>query len=59
MPSKKQQITDAERAKRIREAAREHETSNNPEDLDRAFEKVARSKSAGTDKPADRSKKSD
>ncbi|MFZ1961845.1 MAG: hypothetical protein WAU63_11430 [Methylovirgula sp.] len=44
MPAKKHQISDAERAKRIREAAREHETSNDPKDFERAFEKVAKPK---------------
>ena len=33
MPAKKNKITDAERAKRIRELAREAETSNRPEGL--------------------------
>jgi hypothetical protein len=42
MPTKKETITDAERAKRIREAAREHETSNDPKDFERAFGKVAK-----------------
>lgn len=40
MPAKKHQLTDAERAKRIREAAKELETSNDPKDLDRALGKV-------------------
>jgi hypothetical protein len=51
MPSKKHQITDAERAKRIRGAAREHETSNDQEDFERAFNKVAQSKSADSKRP--------
>lgn len=42
MPRKKSQITDAERAKRIRETAREIETSNDPKDFERAFEKAVR-----------------
>jgi len=42
MPAKKYQISDAERAKRIREAAREHETSNDPKDFERAFGKVVK-----------------
>jgi hypothetical protein len=50
MPAKKTQLTDAERAKRIREAAREHETSNDPEDLERAFKKVARAPSSASPK---------
>jgi hypothetical protein len=41
MPAKKTTLTDAERAKRIRAAAREHETSNDPEAMERAFRKVA------------------
>jgi hypothetical protein len=40
MPAKKHQITDAERAKRIKELAREAETSNDPADFERAFGKV-------------------
>lgn len=40
MPAKKHQITDDERAKRIREAARELETSENPRDFERAFHKI-------------------
>ena len=42
MPAKKASPTDAERAKRIREAAREAETSNDPADFERAFAVVAR-----------------
>jgi hypothetical protein len=42
MPAKKSQITDAERAKRIRETAREAETSNDPKDFERAFGKVVK-----------------
>jgi hypothetical protein len=42
MPAKKQQITDEERAKRIREAASELETSNDPKDFERAFDKIAK-----------------
>ena len=57
MPSKKHQMTDAERAKRIREAAREHETDNDPASFERAFTRVV--KSAGSKGPADRPKKSD
>jgi len=40
MPTKKSSLSDAERAKRIREAAREAGTSNDPASFDRAFEKV-------------------
>jgi hypothetical protein len=50
MPAKKQQITDAERAKRIREAAHELETSNDPKDFDRALAKVV-TKKAETSAP--------
>lgn len=44
MPAKKQHITDEERAKRIRETAREFGTSNSPEDFERAFKRVIASK---------------
>jgi Asp-tRNA(Asn)/Glu-tRNA(Gln) amidotransferase C subunit len=56
MPAKKETLTDAERAKRIRELAREAETDNDPESFERAFEKiikvasVARKRTAGTRK---------
>ena len=42
MPVKKTTLTDSERAKRIREAAREAGTDNDPASFDRAFEKVVR-----------------
>jgi hypothetical protein len=42
MPEKKATLTDAERAKRIRDAAREHETDNDPASFERAFAVVAR-----------------
>jgi hypothetical protein len=42
MPAKKTQLTEAERAKRIRELARQSETSNDPKDFERAFEKVVK-----------------
>jgi hypothetical protein len=42
MPAKKASVTDAERAKRIRDAARDHETSNDPASFERAFAAVAR-----------------
>jgi hypothetical protein len=42
MPAKKTNLTDAERAKRIRETAREIGTDNDPASFDRAFEKVVR-----------------
>jgi hypothetical protein len=41
MPAKKHELSDAERAKRIRETVRELETSNDPELLDRALRKIA------------------
>lgn len=41
MPRKKTVLTEEERRKRLREAAREHETSNDPKDFERAFKKVA------------------
>jgi len=44
MPIKKTKLTDAERAKRIRETAREIGTDNDPESLERAFKKVVRPK---------------
>jgi hypothetical protein len=42
MPAKKASLTDAERAKRIRDAARDHETSNDSASFERAFAAVAR-----------------
>jgi hypothetical protein len=39
MPAKKEPLTDAERAKRIRETAREVGTDNDPASFDRAFAK--------------------
>ena len=42
MPAKKTAITDAERAKRMRELARKTEASNDPADLERALEKVVK-----------------
>ena len=42
MPAKKAELTDTERAKRIREAAREHETDNDPASFERAFASVVR-----------------
>jgi hypothetical protein len=38
----KSKLTEAERAKRIREAARKAETSNDPADFERAFAVVSR-----------------
>jgi hypothetical protein len=40
MPAKKTTLTDAERARRIRETAREIGTDNDPKSLERAFKKV-------------------
>ena len=40
MPAKKQRLTDTERAKRIRETAREIGTSNDPTSFERAFASV-------------------
>ena len=40
MPAKKTTLTDAERAKRIRETAREVEADNDPATLDRALGKI-------------------
>ncbi len=42
MPAKKRPITDAERAKRIRETAREAETDNDPKSFERAFAAVVK-----------------
>ena len=42
MPRKKRAITDAERAKRIRELAREVDASNDPAVLDQALGKIAK-----------------
>jgi hypothetical protein len=44
MPIKRATLTDAERAKRIREAAREIETDNDPASFERAFAVVAKAK---------------
>ena len=40
MPKKKHTISEEERRKRLREAAREHETSEDPKDFETAFKKV-------------------
>lgn len=40
MPAKKNQITDAERAKRLKEAARELGTSDDPKDFERALKRI-------------------
>jgi hypothetical protein len=47
MPAKKTSISDNERVKRIRESAREHETSNDPASFERAFAAVAKPKPQG------------
>ena len=47
MPAKKTTLTDAERAKRIRETAREVGADNDPASFDRAFEKVIQSQNQG------------
>jgi hypothetical protein len=52
MPAKKTTLTDAERAKRIRETAREIGTDNDPESLERAFKKVVRLKGTHQDRDA-------
>ncbi len=52
MPVKKTTLTDAERAKRIRETAREIGTDNDPESLERAFKTVVRLKCAREDRDA-------
>lgn len=44
MPAKKTHLTDAERAKRIREAAKKAEASNDPKEFDRVFKAVIRPK---------------
>lgn len=40
VPKKKTFITDAERAKRLEEAAHEYETSDDPKAFERAFKRV-------------------
>ena len=44
MPKKKYIISDEERRKRLREAARAHEISDDPADFERAFKKVLSAK---------------
>jgi hypothetical protein len=53
MPAKKTTLTDAERAKRIREIAREIGTDNDPESLERAFKKVVRPRDIRQDRDAE------
>jgi len=52
--AKKHQITDAERAKRIREAAKEHETSNDPADFEWAFSRIVKDGKAAGRLPKER-----
>ena len=47
MPAKKTALTDAERAKRIKETAREIETDNDPMSFERAFSTVVKRKKKG------------
>lgn len=49
MPAKKSHLTDAERAKRIKELAREAETSNDRADFEQAFGKVVKPSTAKPD----------
>jgi len=53
MPRKSTQMSDAERAKRIRDAARQAGTSNDPAEFDAALDKIIRAASPSnkTDKP--------
>jgi len=46
MPKKKHTISEEERRKRLREAARELDTSEDPKDFEQAFKKVVPSKTA-------------
>jgi hypothetical protein len=46
MPAKKTKLTDAERAKRMRELAREVEADNDPASLDKALRKIVQHRSA-------------
>jgi hypothetical protein len=40
MPKKKQTLSEEDRRNRLRQAARAHETSDDPKDFERAFKKV-------------------
>ena len=40
MPAKKSHLSEAERTKRIREAAEKHGTSDDPKAFEKAFKKV-------------------
>jgi hypothetical protein len=49
MPKKKHVISEEERRKRLREAARELETSSDPKDFEEAFKRVvSRARPSGT-----------
>jgi hypothetical protein len=50
MPAKKTILTDADRAKRIREIAREIGTDNDPASFDRTVKKVVRPEKADVTK---------
>jgi len=54
MPPKKTKISEAERAKRIREAASEAETSNDTRDFERAFVAVTSAPKKRIDHPSTR-----
>ena len=41
MPKKKHTLSESERRKRLRDAAREHETSDDPKDFEHVFKKLA------------------
>jgi hypothetical protein len=56
MPVKKTILTDAERAKRIRETAREIGTDNDPESLEVAFKKVVTRHKPPPDAPPEQKK---
>jgi len=43
MPKKKTVLSDEERRKRLQEAARVHETSEDPKDFEEAFRRVVKS----------------
>jgi hypothetical protein len=50
MPRKQHSLTDEERAKRIRETARELGTDNDPKALERAFRRVIAPRTTGAPK---------
>jgi hypothetical protein len=54
MPKKKTVLTDVERAKRIRETAREIGTDNDPKSFERAFKKIVSTKKGSASKSAPR-----